>query len=684
MANEFIIRKGFKSLANSEITGSLIATSFTGSLLGTASAAISSSYSATASVLLGSVVSASYAATSSIATSSSYALTASFALNGGGGAAFPFTGSAAISGSLSVTQNITASFITASTVSVGGTEVINTTVTITSKGTGTTALYAKNSAGTDYMQYQDNGQLRIYNSNSGRTGIWDGYDLTVFRVGRSGQGLINFDGEFALRDEVNGTNLIIESATSRFRKDLGINTTGANSASAALQIDSTTKGVLLPRMTTTQRNAIGTPSTGLLVYDTDLLSVYQYNGSSWVAVGGGGAAFPFTGSAIITGSLVVTGSINATQGFTGSLLGTASYANNALSSSYALTASFALNGGGGPAFPFTGSATISGSLRVDGSGSFRVSQSNAILSLTDATTNNSAIFSIATPIGGSPQLELTTDRFVVNGITRLGTVEFPTGFDTVASTFKVNGANDAYIQTDINNVNIIHGGRSKATEVNSYDGFDLYLNPTGSNNNGGTGNVLIGNPPATPVYKLNVSGSGNFMSNLTVTGSIIATSFTGSLLGTASYASSSLSASFASTASLAPLYLPLTGGTITGNIIITSGSGFTGLLAGENLAAGDFVNIYSGGVRKASNNDTTKQAHGFIINTVSTGASVTVYYSGLSTSNTGLTTGARYFLGITGGEVTTPPTAAGQLSQEVGVAISTTAILVNFGPAIIT
>jgi hypothetical protein len=55
----------------------------------------------------------------------------------------------------------------------------------------------------------------------------------------------------------------------------------------------------------------------------------------------------------------VTGSLTVTGGITGSLLGT---------SSYALTASFALNsGGGGVAFPFTGSARITGSLIVTGS-----------------------------------------------------------------------------------------------------------------------------------------------------------------------------------------------------------------------------------------------------------------------------------------------------------------------------
>jgi len=50
--------------------------------------------------------------------------------------------------------------------------------------------------------------------------------------------------------------------------------------------------------------------------------------ASFALNGGGGAAFPYTGSARITGSLIVTGSTTSTLGFTGSLLGTASYAAN--------------------------------------------------------------------------------------------------------------------------------------------------------------------------------------------------------------------------------------------------------------------------------------------------------------------------------------------------------------------
>ena len=81
------------------------------------------------------------------------------------------------------------------------------------------------------------------------------------------------------------------------------------------------------------------------------------------------------GRTIVSGSFEVTGSTTSTLGFTGSLKGTAdsasyvttaqtaSYVLQAVSSSYALTASYVAGNG---SFPYTGSATISGSLSVVG------------------------------------------------------------------------------------------------------------------------------------------------------------------------------------------------------------------------------------------------------------------------------------------------------------------------------
>jgi hypothetical protein len=52
-------------------------------------------------------------------------------------------------------------------------------------------------------------------------------------------------------------------------------------ASALMSLESTTRGFLLPRMTTTQRDAITSPATGLSIYNTTTNSVEFYNGSVW-------------------------------------------------------------------------------------------------------------------------------------------------------------------------------------------------------------------------------------------------------------------------------------------------------------------------------------------------------------------------------------------------------------------
>lgn len=72
-----------------------------------------------------------------------------------------------------------------------------------------------------------------------------------------------------------------------FAQGVSVNTDGANpDNSAMLDIKSTTKGLLIPRMTQTQRDAITTPATGLMIYQTDgTAGFYYYNGSTWAAIG---------------------------------------------------------------------------------------------------------------------------------------------------------------------------------------------------------------------------------------------------------------------------------------------------------------------------------------------------------------------------------------------------------------
>lgn len=63
--------------------------------------------------------------------------------------------------------------------------------------------------------------------------------------------------------------------------------TGEPDASAILELISTTKGLLPPRMTTTQRDDISSPATGLLIYNTTLNVWQGYDGTAWVTIGPG-------------------------------------------------------------------------------------------------------------------------------------------------------------------------------------------------------------------------------------------------------------------------------------------------------------------------------------------------------------------------------------------------------------
>lgn len=78
--------------------------------------------------------------------------------------------------------------------------------------------------------------------------------------------------------------LVVLVSSSVFAQ-IGIGTTTPD-VSAMLQVDNTTQGVLVPRMTQAQRIAIASPATGLLVFQTDgVLGFYYYDGTVWTTFG---------------------------------------------------------------------------------------------------------------------------------------------------------------------------------------------------------------------------------------------------------------------------------------------------------------------------------------------------------------------------------------------------------------
>ena len=137
-----------------------------------------------------------------------------------------------------------------------------------------------------------NGIAAAYYSNT------DNVDLQIHKE----IGFVKKQGEYAavaynlysdfVIAQSNGSNSSIDSQYNTFTKRFVINRTTGNvginvatpDASAILDVTSTTKGVLFPRMTTTQKNAISSPVAGLVVYDTTLNKLAVYTGAAWETI----------------------------------------------------------------------------------------------------------------------------------------------------------------------------------------------------------------------------------------------------------------------------------------------------------------------------------------------------------------------------------------------------------------
>lgn len=104
---------------------------------------------------------------------------------------------------------------------------------------------------------------------------------------------------------IDGDKLVVEGDTGT----IGVGTSTPN-ATALLDLSSTTKGLLAPRMTTAQRDAVSSPATGLTVYNTTTNAINVYNGSSWVELGGSGAATDVACSECVDSSDITNATIS--------------------------------------------------------------------------------------------------------------------------------------------------------------------------------------------------------------------------------------------------------------------------------------------------------------------------------------------------------------------------------------
>ncbi len=160
----------------------------------------------------------------------------------------------------------------------------------TSTGNGSEALInstgvgpiLRSAGGTNTWGQWGSDQIHLVGSGGAANRI--GYNL-VLQAGIS-TGNVN-GGDIVFRGNptngVNGSSALNTIETLALIKNTGafvLGTTSPN-ASAILQVDSTTRGFLPPRQSTTQRNAITSPAKGLIVFDSDINKLFVFSGATW-------------------------------------------------------------------------------------------------------------------------------------------------------------------------------------------------------------------------------------------------------------------------------------------------------------------------------------------------------------------------------------------------------------------
>jgi hypothetical protein len=177
-------------------------------------------------------------------------------------------------------------------IGLGVSPIASTRVAIKGSGStsATTALLVQNSAGAAAFQIKDdtfvsfpstanNYQVMIGGqTGTNKNGLSIGYTIsgTVFS-----QGGIFGNPNTATNELYGITNSILSFKDGEILIKNANNGAAISNPSAILTIDSTTKGVLFPRMTTTQKNAIASPASGLILYDSTTNKLQCYNGSTW-------------------------------------------------------------------------------------------------------------------------------------------------------------------------------------------------------------------------------------------------------------------------------------------------------------------------------------------------------------------------------------------------------------------
>ena len=354
-------------------------------------------------------------------------------------------------------------------------------------------------------------------------------------------------------------------------------------ASSILTLSSTAKGFLQPRMTTVQRDAIGSPATGLSIYNTTTNTIDFYNGTSWLS----GGINIYNSDGTLTGNRTINAggfslTLNPNTNLAGSLFGNTVRTRDSFSGSYTQNGTVFSNFSQAfDGLSFTGNTLYMGQSNIEvtggsttvqtqgidieqhiklSGGTSRISASNYILQYRgysgDISTNSGNVM-LGISISTGHNKSDTTTSIVTGGVTGnaanifnyVGTINNAYGYSsTLNATTSASHKSSTianYISFRSTAVIGATSGTSTATITNYYG---IYLDTpvvrlTGSigsrwgiyapdvlMNHHINGSLLLGT--ATPsIHKLDVIGSVKISAQLILSGYTSTSSYTGTAAG---------------------------------------------------------------------------------------------------------------------------------------------------------
>lgn len=170
-----------------------------------------------------------------------------------------------------------------------------------SNSVGGYAFYGNGS--NTYIRLSNTGNIGAANLNLYSTSISSGTKIGNGYTQTSGNLLSIYNSSSYNNQEKNKFQIRYNGQTQLTTDSTGSGTWDAN---AALDIKSTTGGLLIPRMNSTQRDAMSSPTTSMLIYNTTTAVFEKYNGTSWVSIEGGSSGWGLTGSSISSGNFLGT------------------------------------------------------------------------------------------------------------------------------------------------------------------------------------------------------------------------------------------------------------------------------------------------------------------------------------------------------------------------------------------